>query len=690
MPVTIKSWLSHLGCLTIGWTFAYFVIETRQPDIVDSREAGEAISLLSVMGVSSENSAASSTNPTTPEALLALLAGHRGGYEVHLAISDLNPNELQHLARDLTGLGQAIENQQLLTLIYEAWAEVAPLELADHFRAFTAQRRLKDARSVLEALAKVDPELARRTFDSLTPREKESSAYGLTTTLAKAHPVMALKILQDFRSTNPHQRVFQIIAASDPHRAIAHLDSITHPYRKREAIRGILSAWAPRDLNKAFTWAKNLTDRSDREAALSEVMRSVVVDRFDEALKLAEAEPRSAERTRLLNRLVAAGMEHGVTEAWDVLENASEADKQRLLGSLRSALANQPDRALDLAMTLSPGNHHRERIIESAIRTLVSRDLSAAVEAFLQLDLPDQDRTTAEGLVREWAAQAPHEAAAFLEDRPELGSPYLHSQIAFHMAASDPRQAIAWAKSLPDRDARGHALQEGITALAQLSISEATEAALSAPNMPERISLVEVVAQSVIDHPKLSVMEWMDTLPADSRVAAMRPIISQLADSTPAEAAALFDANPRVESDRQDSNLAAKISGTWALESGTDAATWVAGLPEGETSESAARALAETWMTVDSVAASEWVGSLEQSPARDAATEMLVSHISDVDPSAAFLWATTIQNVERRARILETIVGGWATTDRNGVLSAVESADLSPRLKQNLLETVSP
>lgn len=141
------------------------------------------------------------------------------------------------------------------------------------------------------------------------------------------------------------------------------------------------------------------------------------------------------------------------------MQNVPKAEWDRSSGSIGMAWYQSSPETLLAHIRTPEAPELPQGIMTTAARELFRKDKVAAVD-WIDTVPASRRETLFDAVYHSWAWQAPGEAAAFLETRPELASPELSRKIVEAWYDREPTAAIAWVAQLPWGGAREAALKE--------------------------------------------------------------------------------------------------------------------------------------------------------------------------------------------------------------------------------------
>ena len=290
-----------------------------------------------------------------------------------------------------------------------------------------------------------------------------------------------------------------------------------------------------------------------------------------------------------------------------------------------------------------------------------------------------------------WADLDPHALGEFLRSENRLEGKWLFpSDMELTLgswAARDVPGAMAWVKSLKDKEHQRSGIKAILGAVARRDVDEAIALAKAhAPEFLEGNDLAEVIGRAMNrgDHEKAvrklaalgdtaditpalqrwsnqnarAAFQWAEELPEGrQRTEAMKTVWPQFARNQPEEAAA------KLEQAAADAPFVAgaaeAIIKTLTEKNPQSAARWTARFPQHEAREEAHAALGEFYGNTNPIEGAQWLEGLDPGEGRDRAIARYVSKTGAKDPAAATDWAVTIADSDRRIAALRGTLGQW-------------------------------
>ncbi|MCB1095765.1 MAG: hypothetical protein KDN22_09340 [Verrucomicrobiae bacterium] len=414
-------------------------------------------------------------------------------------------------------------------------------------------------------------------------------------TLAGSNPAGAFALLKatpTLRDDDLWRDSFSNWTKADPAAAMAAWEGLTHPEQRRDALRGIASAMARKDLASAIDWAKELSNKDDRDSAVISVLHSAIEKNLLAAAEnMALLKEVDSDRSReVAGRIASKLAETDVSGAAEWAEKLPASQRDSALRSIAGNLMRfDPDAAEEMIGKIQDKDQRRD-IFSDLARLHMTGDSKDAVKWIATL--PAEDQSSAwRGAAYEWARSRPEDAAAFVlsGELDDTGRRQLIEATAEQWSRLEPESAAKWAS--------------------QIGGNEGREA-----------------LNRIID-------EWSRKDPQTA--------LNFVGNTAPGD---------------QVEDLTRRVVSRWSREEPLEAANFAQALAPSPVQESMMRDITQQWMESDSMAASEWVGSLDPGPARDSAVSSLISRIEREDPEAAAQWAGTITDPNTRDETYKRLI----------------------------------
>jgi len=327
-------------------------------------------------------------------------------------------------------------------------------------------------------------------------------------------------------------------------------------------------------------------------------------------------------------------------------------------------------------------------------------------------------RSVAEKMAGEDATEFPEDIFEHLKD-PVDRNMFLGT-FANRLCNTKPRLALALLKRVPAADRRTEDISQVCGAVANEApveaLATAEEGKGGAPSTAAAESTCrkvaaaypEVAAEWLANHRSLPgyrdlltrlgtgwqemdaqvALNWAATLETADRVAVIAAMATQAKPFYPPQAANKL--GPLV-SLRPDDNFLADdcrfVVNAWAQSDPTGAAAWLGTLVPGKISERAAAPLFERWCkdSGDLAPCVRWIESLPAGDRRDRIIPAFATCAANYDPALAFKYASAVPSSAAADSALVVSANAWLKSDPEAARKAIETSNLAPKKKAELL-----
>ena len=418
----------------------------------------------------------------------------------------------------------------------------------------------------------------------------------------------------------------------------------------------------------------------------------------------------ATQGARAANRAVESGAANGTGGSIEeqLAGRHAQWTKERLRTSI-AAIGREPDTihaarfAIQLTEQFGPGDFP---LALTAI-TDAKDELGEEGEIFVMLALA------------RWADLDPHALGEFLRSENRLEGKWLFpSDMELTLgswAARDVPGAMAWVKSLKDKEHQKNGMKAILGTVARRDVDEAIALAKAhAPEFLEGNDLAELIGRAMNrgDHEKAvrklaalgdtadispalqrwanqnarAAFQWAEELPeGKQRTEAMKAVWPQFAHNQPEEAAAKLT---QAAADAPfTAGAAGVVTKTLAEKDPQSAARWAAAFPQHEAREEAHAALGEFYGNANLIEGAQWLEALAPGAERDRAIARYVSKAGEKDPAAATDWAVTIADSDRRIAALRGTLGSWFAKSPAAAMEWLQNtAAISEEDRQSILQ----
>jgi hypothetical protein len=242
-------------------------------------------------------------------------------------------------------------------------------------------------------------------------------------------------------------------------------------------------------------------------------------------------------------------------------------------------------RAVDWAKTIDDQSN-RNMALDSIACAWGKCDPKAGVQWALSItDDPLTKSALITTIFASWAAQDAKAASEYATKMEQADQTYAIAAVAPALAANNPKEAVQWAQSLSEEDARNLAGHYVVNTWAASQPADAAEWALTLPDGFNRADYVKTIVQKWLESDAAAAVEWVRQLPkGTSRDSALDLIASQFTDSDPSFAANYTENIGRTE--LRDARVEALIA-KWLNKDPNAARAWLQNAPVSDSKKTA-------------------------------------------------------------------------------------------------------
>lgn len=455
------------------------------------------------------------------------------------------------------------------------------------------------------------------------------------TTLARRAPHLVPALVEELpKSRNSWdtrvKEAFEIIAANNLARARSAAEGVDGPNRL-QALSGVATAWAEKNGEEAFAWAKLQEDGEARHEVMRAALLGWAKTDVEAALDRVGLVPAGGEDMHFSSSTgarvlaVAGAADFEATVAWlrDHPEKLGDSDLIGLSSAIQPLLTADPVGFLErhnAAGTLAP-------LMNGVRSVLLNSGASARLELW------------------EWLQNEPRSAST--DD--------LRSTVLGGLGWQEPRTAMRLVSEMPEGDERtqAHATTAGriINGGHNLRILDAL---LDGASPEWRAALIRTGFQQLQSDAVSDPEKWigrLGELESVERAGAVR-----------------------------------SLARTWSERDPESSAEWVATLENAEERRAGIAAVSSVWARKDSYGAGEWVGAFPEGVERDHAAVGLVGVIAESAPDEAWEWVESIGSEDLQLNAAELVVRAMADSDREIAREWIDESEFGEGEKNKLRE----
>lgn len=485
---------------------------------------------------------------------------------------------------------------------------------------------------------------------------RQSAIHSVITAVAGQDPDRALAMIQALEDKSQQAQlrsmVAMVLASKDPPRALELALRTKGNNEMDFSISSIFHQWARRDLAAAKAAARELTGK-DAEQAQSAILNRMAQTDPQQAWEFALSleSPGGSTRQSAYFSVLTAWVQtdpKAALKAWQQLPN-SETKSQAFNSLIQNWSHTDFDGALQAVLELPETNTRSDALMSLSYGRLGEPE--KVFQAILEhMPMGDNFSNAIRNVFSRWAERDPAAAALSLKELPP-GQAYENGvrSVARSWAESGSYQdALQWAKSLENEQARSTALGQVISIWGEKDSSKAVSAVMNL-SATERERVAPDLARAWAMRDPSAAVAWAQSFSEPKeRQRILRQAVGQWAQSAPLAAAQFAVQQPP----EQRAELVEQIMQNWSSRDAESAAAWLAQQPSG------------AW--------------------RDRATSVLAKSIAREDGAAGMQWANTITDEKRRLRELSRLYRDWQKHDPAAARQWITQANLTPEQKKQL------
>lgn len=365
---------------------------------------------------------------------------------------------------------------------------------------------------------------------------------------------------------------------------------------------------------------------------------------------------------------IGLGVGFGIGKSGDTAESETAAieEQMRTRGSergnsdpTRNSKGDKKVRSLD-EIYRQPGQSNRIQSLLDFYSNLSPNEFSA--EADKLEALPFNERILAGVLLfGKWAEVDPTAAMAYTDTLGGFGGALVRPTVLQGWASTDPVNAAKYYSENPAQFAMMNMMGGG------------GRGGMGAQGP------AQIIAGEWAKQDPAAAMAWASGLPSNSS-AAMSTVVSEVAKTDPMKAAGMAGTmNEDARGEAYES-----IAKQWAQKDFNEAATWVAGLPEGERAAAMSAAIEGLAISNPALAAAE-LGKMTDLEARADAVPMVAKNYARSDVQGSITWLNSLDDEAKRESMRE-VMPIWASADSAAALGFIQS-QTTPEVKDRAAES---
>lgn len=529
---------------------------------------------------------------------------------LHEKIGSAQPGDFPALMDALKKSGGAM---QWMTrgMLATRWADSDPQGMLSYLESQPQNERWGLANAFFGAWAKSDPDAALAAAQRIEGRRYQNAAMNaIIESVATEQPREAVRMALELESTTSRRSswvmrsIFSNWSREEPEAArLMALEMPDGPI-KVQALTGALDQMMNVDPLGALQWLDSLPPDGTTYNARKQVFRNLLNKDFDTAKEFIELQTDPLDRREILNNVYfgnfAWNRDFEEIEGmfnWMGTVTTGQVYDNKVSDIVRTMVDSDPQRAMDFALQLGPGNA-RMNALGSVASQLVQSDPEAALAFALALPYKDEQVRALGNMSWNLARNHPEMARSMISQSTDpLVQQQLASQVAREWSLYERDAALAWSETLTDERARRNSIQSVLRNWIQsepgaafnyidTEIDEgdranyyshaygnwarqdpglAAEWLAELPDGVERQDRIyRTVADAYVSHDPMAASEWISTLEAgDARDSAVNSLVDNIRRSDP-EAAFIWSTTVSGDKKRAD-NLRRSVR-SWARE----------------------------------------------------------------------------------------------------------------------------
>ena len=518
---------------------------------------------------------------------------------LHEKIGSAQPRDFPALMDALRKSGGSM---QWMTrgMLATRWADSDPEGMLVYLESQPQNERWGLAGAFFGAWAKSDPDSAFAAAQQIEGRNYQNSAINaVIQSIATEQPREAVRMALEMdgisgqRSSWVLRNIFSNWSREEPEAARQMALELPDGPLKVQALTGALDQMMNNDPLAALQWLDSLPPDGTTYNARKQVFRNLLNKDFDTAKEFIELQSDPLERREILNNVYFGNFawnkdfeEIEGMFSWMGTVTTGQVYDNKVSDILRTMVDSDPQRAMDFALQLGPGNA-RMNALGSVASQLVQTDPEAALSFAVGLPYKDEQMRALSNMSWNLARNHPELARQIVgqSDDPMVQQ-QLANQVAREWSLYERDAALTWSENLSDDQARQSSMQAVLRNWIQSDPGAAFDyidtqipederssyysnsysnwarqdpglAAEWLAELPEGVErqgqIYRTVANAYVSHDPMAASEWISTLEeGDTRDSAVDSLVSNISRSDP-EAAFIWSATVSNEKKRAES-----------------------------------------------------------------------------------------------------------------------------------------
>jgi hypothetical protein len=374
-----------------------------------------------------------------------------------------------------------------------------------------------------------------------------------------------------------------------------------------------------------------------------------------------------------------------------ILRQVPADERPALLDALAKRWAAlDPADAFTTAQHERSDNDWRNRLGYAAGAALVMKDPEAALERITNARNGDLREKAAEWVLRALGKTDPKRAAEYLTSNKHLSR---HRQLLFNLAnefgSVSPREAMAWAQSLPKNQFREECIALVWQGWAQADPARVAAELANASDARLLPNTAGVVARHWSRSDPDAALAWISSLDNEEvRNAALGNFDFNLETMGTKGASKILEA---AASERFRNEFAANVAQQIARDDLQEALSWAESLPAEKGRTAAISSVVNQWTTDDPAGAVRFIAELPEGKERSETLTRALNSWADTEPDAAYAYALALPAGEERDKAMVNVIGTARRTEPEKALTWFESLEnpaVAGQLAQGFAESL--
>ncbi len=511
----------------------------------------------------------------------------------------------------------------LLSGVVDKWSAVDLPAAMTFLKTQPDSRRLQLMQTVIQSVARRDPQAALKILQE----QPDTNQMGWMSNQVfeqwvQRDPAEAAKNAEGMKSGVTRDRALQSVAASwaaqDPASAMRWAEGFSDKANQNKLLRSIAQAWAQQDAKAVIEWAGKLYETGLRQDALGAAFGQIAGTDPGAAEAQLRLIPAGQERDNLVNRIIGS-YNQDPKSGLRFVELLPQGPQRvaTTVNLLSRMAASDPKGAAEIFQTL-PADQASNQLAQFA-GSLASGNLDFAKEWVDQLGDAKVKMQAVRSIAGVVARSEPKAAAEWLmEKQPSADLTWILNG----WVRNAPKEAMAWAKNLPEGDAKRSAQASIVQQLAYSDLEQARKVFASELSAEAQTSSASSLAGQWANRDVNAARSWAESLPSGGAR----------------------------------DNALGSVARAWAQRDIGAAAQWLQRSEAGDSRDRMVKEFASVAVQKDPATAVAWAATIADPDLRGAQLEQLAGRWMGLDPVAARAWINDPNNLSQsaRRRVLES------------------------------------